>query len=298
MIKAASLSLDIDLLSYSEFLRRQGLRHRIVEESGVQIIYVEGQREAEFIQQSLQSFLDGTEIGVQPSQQSGSGAPQLRKLAVGLLTACIQSPATMFLIFVSLLVAVITSLGSEVSRLSFLFYPLIASSSLGALLADITSPMVALATLTPMFLHFGELHLVFNMLWLWYFGRQLEAVQPIWMFLLLIVVTAFVSNTTQYLAIDFNNFGGMSGVVYGLVGYTWVIHSFMPRSYLLINTNMFIFFIVALILMEIVAGSWIATAAHVGGLLAGLLIGLLTVLYYRQVLKREVVGRSRQGFFN
>lgn len=293
MIKAASLSLDIDLLSYSQFLRQQGLRHRIVEESGMQTIYVEGDRDAEFIQSSLQSYLEGRELMAQQRQHRESGTPQIRKLALGLLSAFIQSPATLILVFISLLVAAFSSLGRDLSPVDFLFYPLISTSSLGALIADINSVSVALATLTPMFLHFGELHLVFNMLWLWYFGRQLEAIQPIWVFLLIVVATAFVSNTTQYLATDFNNFGGMSGVVYGLVGYTWVIHSLMPRSHLLINTNMFIFFVVALVLMEIVAGSWIATAAHVGGLASGLLIGLLIVLYYRQVLKRDVVGRSR-----
>ncbi|NKB31895.1 MAG: rhomboid family intramembrane serine protease [Pseudomonadales bacterium] len=293
MIKAASLSLDIDLLSYSHFLRQQGLKHRIVEESGVQSIYVEGDREAAFIKESLQSYLDGRELLEQQRVTTSHSSNQAQQYLYKFLSAFIQSPVTISLVLISIVVAIVTSLGSEVSRLSFLFYPLIATSSLGALITDITSFEIAAGTLTPMFLHFGELHLVFNMLWLWYFGRQLEAIQPIWMFLLLVVITSFVSNTTQYLAIEFNNFGGMSGVVYGLVGYTWVIHSLMARSYLLINTNMFVFFVVALVLMEIVASSWIATAAHVGGLVSGLVIGLLTVFYYRVILKREVVGRSR-----
>ena len=143
-----------------------------------------------------------------------------------------------------------------------------------------------------MFLHFGELHLVFNLLWLWYFGKQLESLQPAGMFIVLVVLTSFVSNTTQYMAIEYNNFGGMSGVVYGLLGYTWIIHSLMPRSYLLINTNMFIFFVIALVLMEVIASSWIATAAHVGGLVSGVAIGIATVLFYRLILHRDVVGKN------
>ena len=293
MIKAASLSLDIDLLSYSHFLHQQGLKHRIVEESGQQSIYVEYDREVAFIQKSLESFLREQELLVQQRAESHQVSNPAQKIAYNLFVAFINSPATLSLILASILVAVITSLGSEVHRLNFLFYPLIATSSLGALFDDIVNLRIAAGTLTPMFLHFGELHLIFNMLWLWYFGRQLEAIQPIWMFILLVVVTSFVSNTTQYLAIEFNNFGGMSGVVYGLVGYTWVIHSLMPRSCLLINTNMFIFFVVALVLMEIVASSWIATAAHVGGLISGLIIGVAAVLFYRAILKRDVVGRTR-----
>jgi len=112
----------------------------------------------------------------------------------------------------------------------------------------------------------------------------------------LVILTGFVSNTTQYLYVQYNNFGGMSGVVYGLVGYAWVIHNFMPRSYLMLNNSMFVFFVIALILMELVAGSWIATAAHVGGLVSGLILGVAVVLYYRLVLGRSVVGRPDTGF--
>ena len=292
MIKAASLSLDIDLLSYSHFLRQQGLNHRIIEESGQQSVYVEYDRDVAFIQKSLEDFLRKQESLEQQNVKSPQVSNQAKKIAYNLLLAFINSPATLSLVLVSIMVAVITSLGNEVYRLNFLFYPVLATSSFGALLADIVNLKIAVGTLTPMFLHFGELHLIFNMLWLWYFGRQLEAIQPIWMFILLVIVTSFISNTTQYLAIEFNNFGGMSGVVYGLVGYTWVIHSLMPRSYLLINTNMFVFFVVALVLMEIIGSSWIATAAHVGGLISGLIIGVATVLFYRTVLKRDVVGAN------
>jgi GlpG protein len=143
-----------------------------------------------------------------------------------------------------------------------------------------------------MFLHFGELHLIFNMLWLWYFGRQLEAIHPRWLFIVLIILASFVSNTTQYLSSNFNNFGGMSGVVYGLVGYTWLVHTLMPRSKLQIRGSMFAVFVAALVLMEILASSWIATAAHIGGLLSGLLLGLGVAGFYRLVLKRDLISRS------
>ena len=291
MIKVLSLSLDIDLLDYSKLLYRQGLKHRIIEESGVQSIYVENDSDADYVKQSLQDYLDNRGTLQNKSHKNYIAASQLRNLPLVLIAAYIRSPVTLSLISVSVLVGIITSLGSEIIRFDYLFYPLIASSGLAELFADINSVRIAIGTLTPVFLHFGELHLVFNMLWLWYFGRQLESLQPVWMFLFLLVVTAFVSNTTQYMVIGYNNFGGMSGVVYGLVGYTWVIHRFMPRSHILINTNMFVFFVIALFLMEIVGSSWIATAAHVGGLVCGLLIGIAVAIYYRTVLKRDIVGK-------
>ena len=292
MIKAASLGIDIDLLSYSQFLKQQGLRHRIVEESGMQAIYVESSIEVQFIQQSLEKFINGKEIEQSERARSSDSAISIKRIIYSILTAFIQSPITMILIVICLTIAAISSLGAAASRVDFMFYPLIDSSSLSALIGDINSLGVAFGTLAPMFLHFGELHLVFNLLWLWYFGKQLESLQPAGMFIVLVVLTSFVSNTTQYMAIEYNNFGGMSGVVYGLLGYTWIIHSLMPRSYLLINTNMFIFFVLALVLMEVVASSWIATAAHVGGLVSGVAIGIATVLFYRLILNRDVVGKN------
>ena len=292
MIKAVSLGIDIDLLSYSQFLKQQGLRHRIVEESGMQTIYVESSTEVQFIQQSLESFINVEEVLQSERVISSGSAISIKGIIYSILTAFIQNPITMVLIVVCLTVAAISSLGTAVSRVDFMFYPLIDSSSLSALLGDINSLGIAFGTLAPMFLHFGELHLVFNLLWLWYFGKQLESLQPAGMFIVLVVLTSFVSNTTQYMAIEYNNFGGMSGVVYGLLGYTWIIHSLMPRSYLLINTNMFIFFVIALVLMEVIASSWIATAAHVGGLVSGVAIGIATVLFYRLILHRDVVGKN------
>ena len=296
MIKAASLDTHINLLPFSRFLEGRGIRHRIIEESGQQVIWVNSETAAEFVGQSLNSYLQrpGSHTDQESTARQGLKLSGKRMLAIG-LRAFGASPVTFTLITVCILVAAASALGSEAGRVSYLFYPVISSDSLLSLLADLSSPDVILRTLTPVFLHFGELHLVFNMLWLWYFGKQLEAIQPVWVFILLVFITGFISNTTQYLYIGYNNFGGMSGVVYGLIGYAWVIHSFMPHSYLLLNNSMFVFFVVALILMEVIASSWIATAAHVGGLVSGLLIGVAMVLYYRLVLGRQVIGRAGHG---
>lgn len=294
MIKAASLPIEIDLLSLSQFLRKQGLAHRINEESGQQVIWVNSEQEVELVTQILASW------PMDRQTPNKSSASIVRDSVAGIalwrpvLNAFIASPVTLSLIAACLLVAAVSALGTQVGRVQFLFYPLLETDNFVALVADISSIDLFLRTVTPMFLHFGELHLVFNMLWLWYFGKQLEAIHPLWIFVVLIVVISFVSNTTQYLYTGYNNFGGMSGVVYGLVGYTWVIHSFMPRSYLLLNNRMFVVFVVALVLMELVAGSWVATAAHVGGLVCGLFLGTLIVIYYRLVLRQEVVGSARK----
>ena len=299
MIRAASLSIDVNLLSFSQLLQRQGVPHRIIEESGQQVIWVEEEGEADLVRQSLSDWsLNSGNVQADPvSQNAGSvslGAALLPRhsLLPSLRRAFLASPLTLSLIAACLLVALLSLMGTQPGRVGILFYPLLAVDNLLALLGELTSNGTLLRTLTPMFLHFGELHLIFNMLWLWYFGRQLEAIHPRWLFAVLIMLTSFVSNTTQYLSSNFNNFGGMSGVVYGLVGYTWLVHILMPRSRLEIRGSMFAVFVAALVLMEILASSWIATAAHIGGLLSGLLLGLGVAGFYRLVLKRDRISRS------
>ncbi len=84
---------------------------------------------------------------------------------------------------------------------------------------------------TPMLLHFDILHIFFNMLWLRDLGSMIEARKSRWLLLLLVLVIAGTSNLAQYWW-EGPNFGGMSGVVYGLLGYIWMQGRFNPASQL------------------------------------------------------------------
>ena len=296
MIKAASLPIDTNLLDFSKLLHAHGLAHRINEESGQQVIWVGSEAEADAVRIALERWLSAAQGAVNSSSARNAAGerivPDFRRFLNGAVAAIYYYPITALLFAVCLVVAIVSGLGVYPDRVAILFYPILASNGLLTLLGDIKSFSDLGRTFTPMFLHFGELHLIFNMLWLWYFGRQLESIQSIWSFGALVLVTSFVSNTTQYMVNDANNFGGRSGVVYGLVGYTWVIHKLMPKSYLSLNSNMLVFFVVALVGMEILASSLVATAAHVGGLLSGLVLGGGVVFYNRYVIHQSAVGHK------
>lgn len=292
MIRAASLPIEVNLLRFSRFMQAQGIAHRINEESGQQVIWVEAEQQASLVREALESWSFDEEHALEEGAvHHPDSLFDFTGLVVKFVHAFVRAPVSFCLIVLCLLVSLLIFLGAQPQVVAALFYPVLDSSGLIPLLVSIDSPEEVLRSLSPMLLHFGELHLAFNMMWLWYFGRQLESVQPRYLFLALIVFCSFVGNTAQYLSSGYNNFGGMSGVVYGLVAYTWIVHCFMPRSYLLINNKMFVVFIIALIAMEIFASSWIASAAHLGGLVAGLLLGVGVIIFYRFVLGREVITR-------
>jgi GlpG protein len=281
MIKAATVALDLNLVPLSRTLWRLGVKHRISEESGNQVVWVPTEKESNSVNKLLDGWTSGSLDLDSIESETESNRPLGNQPPSGILSLfqVVQvAPVTMTLIMACIVVAFITGFGSDPYRLGFLFYPRLPNDSLISLLAGIDSLSVFIRTLGPMFLHFGELHIIFNCLWLFYFGRQLEAIQPSWLVLMVVLITSFAGNTAQYLYSGAANFGGMSGVVYGLVGYAWVVHNFVPGKRLMFNRTMFGVFIVALVLMELVASNWIASAAHAGGLVAGLVLGLLLVV--------------------
>merc|ERR1712023_393306 len=71
---------------------------------------------------------------------------------------------------------------------------------------------------TPTLIHFGWLHVVFNCLWLWEFGQRIEHRLGSANLLGLYVVSAMLSNYSQYWWEGPSIFGGMSGVVYAFMG--------------------------------------------------------------------------------
>lgn len=132
---------------------------------------------------------------------------------------------------------------------------------------------------TPMFIHFGPLHLLFNMFWLRDLGGAVEKNRGTLRFLLLVLLIAGFSNLSQYWWTRRPFFGGMSGVVFGLFGYIWMKSNYDPESGFFMPPR--ILFFMLLYLAITLAGAFnfpIAHGAHVGGLLAGAAIGYASSL--------------------
>jgi GlpG protein len=93
--------------------------------------------------------------------------------------------------------------------------------------------------ITPIFLHFNLMHILFNMIMTYQLGLEIERLRGSLKFIGMVIVIAALSNAGQFWFNGrslhgqwFGNplFGGMSGVDYGLFGYIWIKGRLDPDS--------------------------------------------------------------------
>jgi GlpG protein len=128
--------------------------------------------------------------------------------------------------------------------------------------------------ITPAFIHWSWMHIIFNMLWLKDLGSMIEARKGSLTLLLLVVVIAAVSNYAQFL-VSGPVFGGMSGVIYGLFGYVWMRGRYDPASGLRLHPTNVILMIgwFFLCLANLPIMPHIANMCHGSGLVLGMIWG-------------------------
>ena len=138
---------------------------------------------------------------------------------------------------------------------------------------------------TPIFLHGDILHLAFNMLMFYYFASRIESQKGAWKLGVLMLLIALPSNLAQGLAPSSWGplsggplFLGMSGVVYGLLGYLWMKTVYAPEEGLYVAGSTVLFLLIWMFLgftglLDGMFGASIANLAHGVGLLAGMGLG-------------------------
>jgi len=129
--------------------------------------------------------------------------------------------------------------------------------------------------ITPIFIHFGWPHIVFNMLWIFNLGRFVqERFSTLYLGLLILACGVF-SNLIQYWWSG-PVFGGMSGVNYALFGFLWIRGRFDRRSEWQLHPAMVQSMLFWFVLCVVGVIPHVANGAHLGGLVAGGLWGWLT----------------------
>jgi GlpG protein len=185
----------------------------------------------------------------------------------GSLTGFGFGPVSFALIFISVGVAILTGFGKDFNPVASLFM----SQYEGHDLLEVKQGQVW-RLVTPIFLHFGPLHVLFNMLWLADLGSMIEARKSSWFLLVEVLVIAALSNLAQYFATG-PMFGGMSGVVYGLFGYVWMRSKFDPGSGFFIHPTTVTIMLIWLVACFTGLVGAVANTAHTVGFLVGVLWG-------------------------
>lgn len=260
--------LGEDLLPLTALLRSRGVPHQIYEESGQQVLTVFEQGHVQLVDNLYRAWRSGeVKIEARAGKSVTSAAPLIQWR---------QSPVTAVVALLCIGIFLAFLLGAPEQWLAWLsFTPFEVQ---GGKIRFLPMGDQYWRLITPAFLHFGWLHITFNMLWLWELGSRVERATGSFNVLGLFVVIALVSNVSQYQFGGPGLFGGMSGVVYGLLGFSWVAPLLQPGWAIQPPRAIMLFMVGWLLLclfgvVEVLGFGAIANAAHVGGLLCGAALG-------------------------
>lgn len=284
VVQVLRLPLSVDLSGFVALLKRLQVPHRVSEEAGEQVLWAPDNI-AEDVRNLYQRFPAGDPEHELPVVERP--VPMARP---GLVRQLRDSPATAIILLLCVLVAVVTQLGDNLSTLSgltFVDYTIRGQYIQFAPLSETLASGQWWRLFTPMLIHFGFLHIAMNGMWFWELGRRIELRQGSINLIGLSLLFSLVSNFAQYLFGGPSLFGGLSGVLYGLLGHIWIYQLMAPNPMYNLPRGVLVMMLVWLALcmsglVSMIGFGQIANAAHVGGLVIGCLTGLLGGLWARR----------------
>lgn len=142
--------------------------------------------------------------------------------------------------------------------------------------------------LTSAFLHIGILHLLFNSYALYIIGRQLESFLGKTKFLIVYLVSA-VSGSLLSMLFPISISAGASGAIFGLLG-SLLYFGYNYRVYLgtVLKSQIIPLIIINLLFGFLISG--VNNAAHIGGLIGGILITMALGIKYKSKKSQQLNG--------
>ena len=278
MYRVKQLDTGVNLAGFSKWLTGQGVAHRITEENGQQVLWLEHAHHAEPVLEALERFLAEPELRKAVDQQQhspvfvrGRWQPSPK-----------HAPLVLGAIVVAVLMVWVTSMGRNELAASLMvvdprYYDWTTlAGRIDALSSTLASGQVW-RLLTPDFLHFSWTHIIFNAVMLWFLGSQIEWFDGRGRLIALFLATSIFSNGLQYL-VSGPLFGGLSGVVYGILGYCWLSQRKQPRFQF--PPALVTFAVVWMVIgftpfTEMLGLGRMANEAHLGGFVSGVALAFV-----------------------
>jgi GlpG protein len=288
LINALEIPSDINLAAFSRFLSSRGVVHRVTEQGMNQVVWVSGEQERVFVRSAYSQYTSG-------ELELDEAPVVLGKIQIipRVLSAVRRFPLTLSLIAINvLLFPVGMGLGDGTidglfERLMFLAVEEVNGEQYFTTMSYTVEHGQWWRFITPMFIHFSWLHIVFNLLWVWEIGRKIEFTNSAVVLFVAVIASSLAANVTQYLLSGPSLFGGMSGVVFGLLGHSLIWSRLVPWKDVGLPSGIYIFMLVYLVVgftgvIDLLGLGSLANGAHLGGLIGGFATGGLAGLLERQ----------------
>ena len=291
MRQAGIIESEQQARTFCDYLLSQGIECRADQEDGGWLIWIYDDSDVRRAKRELQQFLaqpdelrytEAASMADQIRRERAEAEKQARQNFVDVRSrwqrgTVRRTPITWVLILLSVLVGLLTKVGGNPepvqSWLAIAPYERVGRyvQWSGGLEAILSGQYWRL--LTPVFLHFGILHLVFNMLWLKDLGGMVEGRLGARKYVFLLLLMAIPANLAQFF-VSGPLFGGMSGVVYGLLGFIWMRGRYEPASGLMLHRTTVVWMMAwfAVCFLGIVGN--VANTVHAVGLGVGILTGI------------------------
>ena len=142
--------------------------------------------------------------------------------------------------------------------------------------------------ITSIFYHFSLIHLFSNMVVLVALGARVENLMGRIGFLISYLFCGITASICSLISCYLGNYytyaGGASGAICGLMG-VLIVFAFFNKGHISGISLKDLLFLSVLTVLNGYVSDGIDNAAHVGGLIAGLLVGIITILIHKAVVK-------------
>jgi len=145
--------------------------------------------------------------------------------------------------------------------------------------------------LSPIFLHYSLSHVMVGTSFFWLIVKPIERNKGSWHFLLFLVISASITNTTQYLVNPDQQFGGLVCLIYSAVGYITAYQMFNKNNVFTRHRSTIVLLLIVLFMGVFgVFDIFISSGINHRTILLGLIVGAVYGFFMAQVDRRKTLN--------